>query len=56
MRQAIAFYGIRESFLDMFLSDQFGKILGTILSGDDLVHERDRVRTGAGTCRVKPAL
>jgi hypothetical protein len=36
----------------MFLSDQFGEILRTILSGDDLIHERDRVRTGAGTCRL----
>jgi len=50
--EAVAFDRIRESFLDMLLSDQLGKILGTILSGDDLIHERDRVRTGAGTCRL----
>src|SRR4051795_708471 len=36
----------------MLLPDELGKILWTILSGDDLVHERDRVRTEAGTCRL----
>src|SRR3954467_13906587 len=36
----------------MLLPNELGKILWTILSGDDLVHERDRVRTEAGTCRL----
>ena len=39
VRQPVALDCIGECLLNVLLSDELGKILGTILSGDDLVHE-----------------